>query len=229
MDTLSSLADDIALRRGKSLSTLIAEEIERMIMRGDVKPGERINEKRLAERLNVTRGILREARSGLIKSGLLVSVPNKGVFVRTLSQRELEENAEIREMITAFICERAARTATPDDCKALRALVDEMDAAIASGDGLNYYHANVRFHDHLMHMANHHRASTIANDLWRESHLARQMVLSDPQQMRVSNDEHREIVSAVCAGDSARAAEAGRQHVSRGRGRWRLLLPTPAD
>jgi DNA-binding GntR family transcriptional regulator len=225
MNSLSSLAEDIASRRGKSLSALIAEEIERMIMRGDVRPGERINEKRLAEQLNVTRGILREARSGLIKSGLLVSVPNKGVFVRKLSPQELEENAEVRELITAFICERAAQRVTDRDREALQQFLAEMDAAIALGDGVTYYHANVRFHDYLMHLADHRRASAIANDLWRESHLARQMVLSDPQQMRVSNDEHREIVDAVVAGDAARAAEAGRRHVSRGRGRWRLILP----
>lgn len=225
MNTLSSLAEDIASRRGKSLTSLIAEEIERMIMRGDVKPGERINEKRLADQLNVTRGILREARSGLVRSGLLVSVPNKGVFVRTVSERELQENSEMRQLITGFICQRAAGNTSPQHRARLVRFIEQMDRAISAGDGLQYYHLNVQFHQYLMDMADHKRAGGIAQDLWRESHLARQMVLSDPEQMRISNQEHLAIVEAVSAGDAERAREAGCRHVGQGMTRWRRILP----
>ncbi|MEX1056149.1 MAG: GntR family transcriptional regulator, partial [Natronospirillum sp.] len=94
MNVSEDITETIALRRHKSLTTLVSEEVERLIISGELKPGDRINEHRLADRLNVNRGVLREARSGLIRSGLLKSDPNRGVFVRTVSNEELRENSE---------------------------------------------------------------------------------------------------------------------------------------
>lgn len=198
----------------------MSEEIERLIVSGYLKPGDRINEHRLADSLDVNRGVLREARSGLIRSGLLISVPNRGVFVRVVSQQELYENSEMREVITGFICQQAARKATVKDHQRLNDILDQMSAAVSDNDGQAYDRGNTAFHKHLMEIANHDRAKSIYEDLVRESHLARRLVLTEQKQMESSNVEHLEIVNAILEGDPDWARTAGERHVRNGRKRW---------
>jgi DNA-binding GntR family transcriptional regulator len=226
-DISKSATETIALRRGKSLTTIVSEEIERLIISGHLKPGERINEHRLAESLDVNRGVLREARSGLVRSGLLVSVPNRGVFVRVVSDGELFENSEMREVITGFICQQAARKATDEDRQRLRDILAQLNTAVADHDGQKYDQANTYFHQTLMTMADHGRAAGFYDDLVRESHLARKLVLTEQKQMKSSNVEHTEIVNAILEGDSERAREAGERHVRNGRYRWLQTLENP--
>lgn len=220
MNVSEDITETIALRRHKSLTTLVSEEVERLIISGELKPGDRINEHRLADRLNVNRGVLREARSGLIRSGLLKSVPNRGVFVRTVSNEELRENSEMREIITGFICQRAAIQASDANKDQLRDLISKMNEAAVTQDSALYDACNTDFHALLMNIANHQRAGSFYQDLVRESHLARRLVLTEKRLMEASNIEHSAIVDAIIEGDAQRAREAGERHVRNGRNRW---------
>jgi DNA-binding GntR family transcriptional regulator len=220
MNLSDEFIEPIAIRRAKSLTTLVSEAIEKLIVSGELKPGDRVNEHRLAATLNVNRGVLREARSGLIRSGLLVSVPNRGVFVRTVTHQELYENSEMRELMTGFFCHRAAEKASPDEKVKLKQLVDTMSQAVAVQDGTQYDQANTDFHLLLMAIADQNRAGSIYEDLVRESHLARRMVLTEQKQLEASNSEHQAMVDAIIAGDPLKAREAGERHVRNGRIRW---------
>jgi DNA-binding GntR family transcriptional regulator len=220
MNLSDELIEPIAMRRAKSLTTLVSEAIERLIVTGELKPGDRVNEHRLAATLNVNRGVLREARSGLIRSGLLVSVPNRGVFVRTMTHEELFENSEMREIITGFFCKQAASKANKAEVAQLQSLVDAMSEAVAQQDGSGYDLLNTQFHLLLMSISEQKRAATFYEDLVRESHLSRRMVLTEKRQLEASNSEHAAIVDAIRDGDTDRARKAGERHVRNGRLRW---------
>lgn len=233
MGCIMNLSDEfiepIAIRRAKSLTTLVSEAIERLIISGELKPGDRVNEHRLAATLNVNRGVLREARSGLIRSGLLVSVPNRGVFVRTMTHQELYENSEMRELMTGFFCHRAAEKATAEEKLKLRQLVETMSKEVKAQDGAQYDEANTQFHLLLMAIAAQNRAGSIYEDLVRESHLARRMVLTEQKQLEASNSEHSDMVDAIIAGDPLKAREAGERHVRNGRVRWLKTVQTESS
>ena len=81
----------IAALREHSLTAVVQHEIERMILSGELGPGERLNEKAVADALKVSRGPVREACRALAKMGLLELVPNRGVLVRQVSRREAED------------------------------------------------------------------------------------------------------------------------------------------
>ena len=85
----------IALRRTQSLTAIVHREVERMILSGELKPGQRVNEQALAGRLGVSRGPIREALRALERSGLLTSVVNQGVFVREIADRLLQAQSAI--------------------------------------------------------------------------------------------------------------------------------------
>ena len=74
--------------RTRSLANVVQAEIERMIIDGELKPNERVNENALSQRLGVSRGPIREACSALSAIGLIETIPNRGFFIRALSNDE---------------------------------------------------------------------------------------------------------------------------------------------
>lgn len=217
---IANLTDAISLRKSQSLTTLVSKELERLILSGEIKAGERLNEQALADRLGVSRGPVREARRFLESAGLVQSVPHKGVYVRTLGQREILENYDARAYVTGFMCWRVAMNGTSAQHKTLLTLVDAMDAAIAKGDLGRYYRKNLDFHRALSDFADHRKTAQIYEDLGKETHHHRLMV-SKPEQ---SNTEHREIVAAIIAGDADTARRLGEDHVLAGKKRWLATL-----
>jgi len=206
----------LTITREKSLMVLVSEQIERMITTGIIKPGDRINEKRLADSLDVSRGIVREAHRGLERSGLLISIPHKGVFVRQVSPKELQENTEIRAVITGFICAEAAKKISPKQLEKLQELIIAMDQHLTADLFKEYYQTNIAFHDSLLDAASHMGAASIYNQLVAESNLARKIVLSNHEHMIASNNEHKAIFKAVNDRNSEAARHAGESHVQQG-------------
>ena len=223
MKTPSNPPDAIAaimLSRTQSLTAIVCDEIERRILKGEMKAGERFNEQSLANALGVSRGPVREARRFLEKAGLVVSSPGRGTFVRKIDQAELAENYDLRALLTGFACVRIAEAGTVRQKNALAALVARMETAIDGEDETTYYALNVEFHSLLMMHAKHKAAERIYQDLVKESHLSRQMSLARTPKMKESNAEHAEMVQAIIARDTERARIAGETHVLSGKRRW---------
>ena len=88
---------DDETRRGK-----IVHNLRNLIVQGQVAPGERLTETALADQLGVSRGPLREAIRELVESGLVVSIPYKGLFVRQVTRRDLEELYSLRTTLEKF-------------------------------------------------------------------------------------------------------------------------------
>lgn len=206
--------------RTQSLTAVVYEELERRILAGELRGGERFNEQSLAHSLGVSRGPVREARRFLEHAGFVVAIPGRGTFVRKLEQSELGEIYDIRALLTGFACARIATSGTSKQATALQRLVRKMDDAIAAPDEARYYALNIEFHDVLMDSAGHKRAAQLYQDHVKETHLSRQMALSQQPRMKESNAEHAAIVEAILAGDSDRARAAGESHVLNGKRRW---------
>jgi DNA-binding GntR family transcriptional regulator len=206
--------------RTRSLASLVAQEIERLILSGALPAGERLNEQQLAARLRVSRGPVREAVRGLERSGLVVAVRNQGSYVRTVSAAEALELYDLRAAITGLACARLAEGATPAQLASLRALVKRMEAARRAEEAPAYYAANLEFHAALLAHGAGPRAQRLYEDLGNELHLFRRRALVQPENMRESNAEHAAIVKAIAAGDAAAARTAGEAHIAGGKRRF---------
>jgi DNA-binding GntR family transcriptional regulator len=224
MKIASKTVGAIADHRSNSLALIVQQEVERMIVSGDLAAGARINEQQLATRLGVSRGPVREALRALERTGLVQSVANHGTFVRQVGIDEACEMYEMRGVVFGFACARLAARATEEQKAALSALVDEMDAAIAAANASQYYRLNLRFHDRIMEFAAHRRADRIYQDLVREGHLFRQRSLLPVASMRDSNAEHAAILAAIAAGDSDAARRMAEVHHFGGKTRWLATL-----
>nr|WP_198375292.1 FCD domain-containing protein [Roseomonas rubea] len=206
--------------RTRSLASLVAQEIETLILTGALAAGERLNEQALATRLGVSRGPVREAVRGLERSGLVVGVRNQGSYVRQVSAEEALEIYDIRAAITGLACARLAEAATRAQVAALRALVKRMEDARRADDAPAYYAANLDFHAALLAHGGGPRARRLYEELGNELHLFRRRALVQPENMRRSNAEHAAILRAIAAGDAAAARAAGEAHIAGGKRRF---------
>ncbi len=191
-----------------------------MILSGELKAGERINEQALANRLGVSRGPIREAARALERAGLLTAVVNQGVFVRQITEEEAKEIYDVRSVVFGFICQRLAQQITAEQTQALEGLIREMDKAIQQRDSAGYYQLNLRFHETIVAFASHARAGQTYEALIKETHLLRQSSLIEPARMRESNSEHTAIVAAIAAGDGETARRLAEAHAQGGKRRW---------
>jgi len=208
------------IERAEGLSARVYQEIERMIVSGELEPGGRLNEYSLAEQLAVSRGPVREATRALVEAGLLISIPARGVFVREMSDVEIGENYDVRALLTGLMCARAAERRTVKQVRELDDLVRGMDAAIGAGEIPKYYQINLEFHDLVGRIANHGCAHRLYDDLIRETHSLRRS-LSSPGE---TNSEHRAIVDAIRRQDGEAARALGEEHVLHGKRRWLASL-----
>jgi phosphonate utilization transcriptional regulator len=210
------------IRRTESLASLVRKELERMIVSGELKSGDRLNEIALAERLGVSRGPIREACRGLEQSGLVEVVVNRGTFVRQISLAQALEIYDVRCALFGMAGRLLAACVTPEQLAHLTQLVDAMDAAKDNIDA--YYPLNVEYHVSLVSFCGNAALLATYRNLAKELHLFRRRGLVSEGSMRVSNGEHRAILEAIAARDGARAEALMEHHVLAGRSRLLNVL-----
>ena len=214
----SPINDAIAHLQGNSLANLVQNEIERMILAGDLAPGAKLTELTLASKLGVSRGPVREAFRVLEEAGLVRTEKNRGVFVRDIALDEALEIFELRAVMEMYVGRKLAETATTAQIKALRLLVDAMDMAAKGGHAHDYHHHNLAFHDALLEMAGNAKFAATYRRLIKELSLIRRQNLSGESMTNYSR-EHRQIVKAIAARDVEAAGQAMFDHVMNSRQR----------
>lgn len=216
--------DAIALRRARSLTEIVREELERMIVSGELRAGDRLNEQTLAQRFGVSRGPVREAMRALERAQLISTRLNQGFFVRELSFEEAAEVYDVRAVVYGFICGRLAGLISEQEIANLQEYVEQMSAAIAANDPTTYYRLNLQFHEASILYARHGCAQQTYRTLINETHLTRQRALHTQERMVESNEEHKALIAALKSGDTQLARKLGEAHAVSGRRRWEATL-----
>ena len=220
-DQASGLAA-IDFLRTRSLTNVVQAEIERMIIDGEIKPNERVNENALSQRLGVSRGPIREACSALAAIGLIDVVPNRGFFIKALTNDEALDLSEARASIFAAMTAMLAERVTDEELAELSGLLEKMDHIVnQSRDVHDYYPINLEFHRRIGQMAGNNRLESIYQSFVRELHIQRYRALANPETLSVSNQEHRAIFEALQKRDPIAAFVAGRAHIRNGIDRTR--------
>lgn len=212
---------------GVPLSHRVQAAIESMVLNGELRGGDRVNEIALSERFGTSRGPLREACRALAQEGLLVAIPNRGVFVRELDLHEALEIYEVRSALDELLGRLVAERATETQVEKLFKTVEAMDLAAAARDLETYSPANQQFHNYLLDFARNQRLARLYRGLVKELRLFRAKGLLQPGALRISNEEHRNIVEAIAARDPIAAGIAMKSHVQAAR--QRLLAAIEAE
>ena len=213
--------------RDTSLAELVRDDVLQAIARGELAPGQRINEPDVAARLGVSRVPVREALRELASTGLVAARKHAGVFVRVLAPKEVADLYELRSVLdghaglrVAALAERPRRSLV----KALNGWQTQMRAGAQRHDVQAYYRANLAFHWAIVEAADNDALSQTYRGVVQLLHLSRLKNLSRDTGMRASMREHTQIIDAIAAGAPRRAQALLAGHVTASHGRLRELL-----
>lgn len=140
-----------------SLVTLAEQEIRRLILAGDLRPGERLFEAKLSERLGISRPPLREALRALATHGILQQSPRQGYRVVELTECDVAEIYSLRSALERFALEQALPALRPKDLGKLDEIMAAMWQAARDSDAVGVVAANREFHIALVALAGHGR------------------------------------------------------------------------
>lgn len=178
---------------------------------GVYKPGDRLVESELAERLGVSRTPIREALQRLETQSLL-SRDGRSLIVASLDHNQMAELYIVRRELEGLAASLAAKHATPEEVRLLRDMVTADNAL--TGDPAALSRANRRFHKQI-HLASHNRYLVQQLDLvHRTMALMATTSLSAQGRGEIAQAEHNAIVTAIENHDEAGAGQALRDHIS---------------
>jgi phosphonate utilization transcriptional regulator len=225
MVSVTTHSDAIELLQSHSLTTLVQRELERRILAGEFLPGEKLSEETIADKLNVSRGPVREAFRALESDGLVRTEKNRGVFVREVSIEEADEIYEVRAGLDELIGRLLAGRIQPAQLTKLRELLKKMQQAAKARSVVDYYPLNVRFHDLLAELTGNGTLLAHYRRLVNELHLYRRETLArGANSFPISTREHAQIVEALAAGDGDRAGKLMYEHAMESRERLHAAL-----
>ncbi len=192
----------------KDAYSLILDAIEA----GTYKPGDRLVESELAERLGVSRTPVREALQRLETQAMLRR-DGRSLIVASLDHNQLAELYAVRTELEGLAARLAARHATDEEIRVLGGMVADDRAFL--GDARALSRANKRFHRQI-HLASHNRFLVQQLDLvHRSMALMATTSLAAEGRSEMALAEHDQIVAAIAAHDGEAAYQALRTHISR--------------
>lgn len=190
------------------------------IVRGELKPGERIVETQVAQQLGVSQGPVREALRDLEIFGFVVSSPFRGTQVRQISNEDLVEIYPIRAALEGIAARFAAVHIDDAMLVQLETLLDQMREAAAAGDREAHIDADVAFHRTIIEAS----GNKLLRQFWESMRLATTTFVTNAMVRRSLGelaDRHAPVLTALQARDPSAAEEAMRRHIEEP-GEWVL-------
>jgi len=196
----------------RTLREAAADEIREMIHRGELQPGERLLEDRLAEQLGVSRNPIREAIRILEHTGLVEVTPRRGAHVALLDPEQVVDLLELRSVLESFAAQLAAKRGTAEELQAIRTIFDEGRSATAAGDAVTAARCHREFHLAIERAAGNSYLGPTVEPLRAQTELVFS-VLIDTRGL-LGWEEHAAMLEAIEAGDEDAARVATRRHMS---------------
>ena len=191
----------------------VAEQLEALVLSGELLPGARLDERALAQRFGVSRTPVREALRQLASGGLIELRPNRGAFVAEVTAERLEEMFVAMAEMEATCARLAAMSMTPIERRGLQRLHERMGALAETGDVEGFRLANETFHALIYAGAHNSLLEEATTSLRRRVAAYRRAQFRTAGRLPHSHAEHDAVVKAVLAGEPARAHAAMLQHV----------------
>jgi len=187
-----------------------AQALRNGIIAGDIKPGERLIEQKLAARLGIGQPTLREALKELEHQGFVRKVPQRGTYVTKLSKDDFRKIQEVRVTLEIPAIEKATCNMTAEAEKELTALVEEMGRAAADFDLGSFHKVDMAFHRRLWALAgNPYLAEALELVAFRLfAFVLLQRPLESRNEFLAATQQHREILAGICSRDPLKARQA---------------------
>jgi DNA-binding GntR family transcriptional regulator len=203
----------------RSLVDHTAKALEDMIVKGKLKPGQKVKEQEISTRLGISRPPLREAFKILEGEGLIRREPRRGVFVSELKDGDIWEIYTLKLALYTLGVTLAMDKITNGEVEKLEKVVALMEKSALGGshsDVMKYEELNNLFHEMTATIAGHTRLKKIQQSLNNQIKRIAYRSFADRKHLEVSCRYHRKILEAIKAKDRVRAEQLTREHILKG-------------
>ncbi len=204
---------NIAKMAPRATGQQVYEDLHGRIVRGALQPGDVLTESRVAETWGLSRTPVREVFWRLSEDGFLRVVPQVGTFVAPISIPAVYDSQFVRETLECRAVADAAARATPRAIAALRAALEEQQAAMARRDFAAFFALDEAMHRALMQMAGRPHVWTVIAGAKAQLDRVRFLSLEDGEWPDMIMAQHRAIVGHVAARDAAGAVAVMTEHL----------------
>lgn len=209
--------------KNMDLRQIVYEKIKQAIVSGIIKPGEKLSEVELAEKMAVSRTPVREAIRQLAKTSLVTLAPRKGAYVSLPSVSDAGALYELREELEKFAAALVSADPPEAELKEFREIFARMDN---STDPREYLKEDSRFHALIYEASGNRFLMNSLRELVDVINLYRPYSLGDPDYIKRLAQGHVEIIEALLARDEKRVREAMGAHIRMSRVRLEAYLNT---
>ena len=195
------------------LRDVVFNTLRRAILKGELKPGERLMEITLADKLGVSRTPIREAIRKLELEGLVVMAPRKGAKVASITELDLNDVLEVRKGMEVLAISLACKRITGEELEKLETIEQSFQKLIESGNLTELAEMDVKFHDTIYQATNNQRLVQLLNNLREQMYRYRMEYLKDIAVRRTLAEEHKAICRALRERDEQQAEEYVSIHI----------------
>jgi DNA-binding GntR family transcriptional regulator len=208
-----------ALRAG-SLREQVTRALEAAMVAGELKPGEMYSAPVLGELFGVSATPVREAMQDLAKDGFVEAVRNRGFRVIEMSDADLDEISQIRLLLEVPTTVEVAEVITPEAITRLSSIADDIVAAAARGDLIDYLDSDRHFHVELISQLGSQRLTDLVDRMRRQTRLFGLDDLVESGRLVESAREHHQLLEALAAKDLEVTRSLITSHIKHVRGIW---------
>ena len=196
------------------LRDVVFNTLRKEILTGKLKPGERLMEIHLANKLGVSRTPIREAIRKLELEGLVIMIPRRGAEVAKISWKSLKDVMEVRQALDVLAIELACDRMTQEEMDKLRQANEDFKIATESTDTRKIAEADVAFHNIIVVSTRNDRLIQLVNNLAEQMYRYRFEYLKDYSQHQMLVKEHQEMYHCILNKDKETAAGIASKHIA---------------
>ena len=196
-----------------TLHVRAADALREMIMTGELREGDKINETELCAAMEISKTPLREALRVLCVEGLISLVPNRGAFVTKPTIDEITEMFDVMAVLEGMCAKRAAEKMTEEDFRQIEFFHEALEKAYRARDQKTYIRVNNQYHSFVQELAENRTINAIIDGLRKKILLYRFQSLNLAGRFEESINEHRELQEAFRRRDGEKAEEIMRMHL----------------
>ncbi len=197
------------------LRDVVFNTLRNAILKGELEPGEKLMEKKLSEKLGVSRTPIREAIRKLELEGLVVMTPRKSAEVASITEEDLTDVLEVRRVLETLAIDLACKNITNEILSELEANLVRFNAAVKKNDITEIATTDVEFHEAIYKSTGNRRLIQILNNLREQMYRYRLEYIKDRQTRDNLVIEHRRIIDALRSRDKEKGKNAILNHIEK--------------
>lgn len=193
------MTDNLTLQMDEylPLRDVVFNTLRAAILKGELKPGERLMEMHLANKLGVSRTPIREAIRMLEQEGLAVTLPRKGAQVAKMTEKDLQDVMEIRDALDELAVVCACSRMNQEQFVELKTAMKSFESAVKAGDVRTIVEADEAFHDVIYKMTHNPKLENIVNNIREQMYRYRYEYVKDHSIYDKLIAEHNAIIEGL--------------------------------